>query len=71
MYTVTAICDGGEIGYGEGESDHYAVEECIESIPAIFKECSGSHIQLIVRKESGNISYVTSWYKYLVETSAN
>lgn len=71
MYTVTAIFDDAEIGYGEGESDRYAVEECLESIPAIFKECFGSKVQLIVRKESGNISYVTSWYRYSVETSAN
>ena len=33
---VTAIINGWEIGYGEGESSAYAIEECIDSIESIY-----------------------------------
>ena len=35
-YQVTAVYDGGEIGYGEGEALSYAKQDCYESIPPIF-----------------------------------
>ncbi len=37
MYQVTAIYDGSEIGYGEGEGLHYAIDDCTASIPSIFE----------------------------------
>ena len=36
MYQVTAIFEGCEIGYGEGESGSYAIGECLESIDSIY-----------------------------------
>ena len=36
MHQVTAIFQGSEISYGEGEGIDYAMEECIGSIPEIF-----------------------------------
>jgi hypothetical protein len=33
---VTAIYQGCEIGFGEGESLDYAIEECIESIDSMY-----------------------------------
>jgi hypothetical protein len=36
MYQVTAVYQGAEIGYGEGEGLDYAKEEAIESIPSIY-----------------------------------
>ena len=36
MYQVTAIYEGSEIGYGEGESGSYAIGECLESIDSIY-----------------------------------
>jgi hypothetical protein len=38
MYQVTAIFEGCEIGYGEGEGSSYAIEECIESIDSIYQQ---------------------------------
>jgi hypothetical protein len=38
MYQVTAIYEGCEIGYGEGEGSSYAIEECIESIDSIYQQ---------------------------------
>lgn len=37
MIQVTAIYDGSEIGYGEGEGLHYAIDDCAASIPSIFE----------------------------------
>lgn len=37
MIQVTAIYQNGEIGYGEGESISYAIDDCAASIPAIFE----------------------------------
>jgi hypothetical protein len=37
MFQVTAIYENGEIGYGEGESVAYAIDDCAASIPAIFE----------------------------------
>jgi hypothetical protein len=48
MYQVTAVYYGSEIGYGEGDSFDYALEECIESMDAVyddFSECK----EIIIR----------------------
>jgi hypothetical protein len=37
MIQVTAIYQDGEIGYGEGETISYAIDDCAVSIPAIFE----------------------------------
>jgi hypothetical protein len=37
MFQVTAIYENGEIGYGEGETIAYAIDDCAASIPAIFE----------------------------------
>ena len=39
MKQVTAIYEGSEIGYGEGEGLHYAIEECAASISPMFEHC--------------------------------
>ena len=38
MYQVTAIFMDSEIGYGEGQSSSYAIEDCIESIDNIYMQ---------------------------------
>ena len=69
MYTVTAIYQDSEIGYGEGEHDGFAVEECIETIPSIYVESDPGAIRLIVRRDdTGDIAYVTSLTRYKIET---
>jgi hypothetical protein len=40
MYQVTAIYEGCEIGYGEGESGSYAIGECLESIDSIYNQAN-------------------------------
>ena len=37
MYQVTAVYQGCEIGYGEGEGLDYAKQEAIDSIPSIYE----------------------------------
>jgi len=37
MYQVTAIYQNSEIGYGEGESLKYAIEDCGASISPMFE----------------------------------
>lgn len=37
---VTAIYQGSEIGYGEGQHYIYAIEECMDSIDAMFLDDS-------------------------------
>ena len=74
MYTATAIFKDllgrhSEIGFGEGEGDAYAVEECIESISQIYKDCaSKDDIQIIVRNDS-DVVYATTWLDYEVATN--
>lgn len=68
MYTVTAVYQDSEIGYGEGYSDSYAVEECIDSIPSIFKEMAREDIVLFVRDSSG-IVYVNNLLQYEIATN--
>ncbi len=38
MLQITAIYQGSEIGYGEGEALSYAIDDCAASIPAIFED---------------------------------
>jgi hypothetical protein len=38
MYQVTAIFMDSEIGYGEGLTGSYAIEDCIESIDNIYMQ---------------------------------
>jgi hypothetical protein len=38
MIQVTAYYQGAEIGYGEGESLTYAVEECMSTIDTMYTE---------------------------------
>jgi hypothetical protein len=40
MYQVTAIYEGCEIGYGEGDSSSYAIGECLESIDSIYNHAN-------------------------------
>lgn len=37
MYQVTAVYQGSEIGYGEGEGLGYAKQEAIDSIASIYE----------------------------------
>jgi hypothetical protein len=37
MYQVTAIYQGSEVGYGEGEGLAYAKQDAIDSIPSIYE----------------------------------
>ena len=68
-YTATAIYQDSEIGFGEGERDAYAVEECIESIPMIFKECASRRdIHIMVLNNSGLV-YSTTWLQYEIATN--
>ena len=68
MYQVTAIYQNNEIGYGEGEGDHYAIEDCMDSIPQIFKDAYTKDIRLIVRYGTGEIAYSTSILQYALDT---
>ena len=68
MYQVTAIYYGSEIGYGEGDSFDYALEECIESMDAIygsFSECE----EIIIRwHEEGKYRKQTTLAKLFEKT---
>lgn len=66
-YTATAIYQDAEIGYGEGEHDGYAVQECIDSIDSIYM-CAQDDIRLVVRRSSGEIAYVTDLMQYEIDT---
>jgi len=37
MINVTAIYSGSEIGFGQGDSLDYAIEECIDSMDDMYK----------------------------------
>ena len=57
MYQVTAIFQGSEIGYGEGEGIEYATEECMQSIPEIFSMgASPDEIELLILHPNGKRS---------------
>jgi hypothetical protein len=68
MYTVTAVYQDSEIGFGEGYSDGYAVEECVDSIPSIYKDMAREDIVLFVRDSSG-IVYVNTLLQYEIATN--
>jgi len=60
MHQVTAIFQGAEIGYGEGESLDYAIEECLTSIPEIFSYgADPSEIDLLFIYPNGKKAKVT------------
>ena len=50
---VTAIYQGSEIGYGEGQHYIYAVEECIDSIDSMYIENALEDIELVF-SDTGN-----------------
>ena len=50
MITATATYNGSDIGFGEGESNTYAIEECIESIPVMYLE-DMDNIELTIRNK--------------------
>ncbi len=69
MYRVTAVYDGCEIGYGEGDGDQYAVEDCIDSIPQIYKDNAPlDDIRLFVRDSSGLV-YTNTLLQYDIATN--
>jgi len=43
---VTAIYQGSEIGYGEGQHYIYAIEECINSIDSMYIDNALNDIEL-------------------------
>ena len=53
MYQVTAIYEGVEIGFGEGDSVDYAIEECIDSIDSMYIENALNDIVLSFNGKSG------------------
>jgi hypothetical protein len=57
MYQVTAIYQNSEIGYGEGEGIDYSIEECIDSIPEMFKfGAEPNEIELLILHPNGKLS---------------
>ena len=51
MITATATYNGSDIGFGEGESNTYAIEECIESVPVMYLE-DMNNIELTIRNNN-------------------
>lgn len=51
---VTAIYQGSEIGHGQGDGYVYAVEECIDSIDAMYIENALEDIELIFNDVGGS-----------------
>lgn len=37
MYQITALYYDAEVSYGEGESQDYAMQECVEAIPSTYE----------------------------------
>ena len=61
---VTAVVNGWEIGFGEGQHYVYAIEECIDSIESIYLDDGViGDVQLILN-DSGN----TTLPKYVMLT---
>lgn len=50
-YQVTAVYDGAEIGYGEGEGLAYAKQDCRESIPLIFASVRADITYTVVKND--------------------
>jgi hypothetical protein len=61
MYTVTAIYEGCEIGFGEGEGIAYATDECIESISQIYKDCVDRQLVAIHIRDENGVMYPLTW----------
>lgn len=57
IISVTAIYQNSEIGYGEGESLSYAIDDCIASISPIFE---GEKVTLSIL-ENDNLRQVKGW----------
>lgn len=57
IISVTAIYQGSEIGYGEGESLSYAIDDCIASISPIFE---GEKVTLSIL-ENDTLRQVKGW----------
>ena len=38
MHTVTIICKGAEVGFGQGETEEFALEEAYESLDAMGRD---------------------------------
>lgn len=51
MYTVYAVYNRQEIGFGEGKSLQYAQEECKDSIDQFLKQHLADEITLIVHRD--------------------
>ena len=52
MYQITAIYQNSEIGYGEGESLKYALEDCGASIPSIYEN---ERVELLILENEARI----------------
>ena len=52
MYTVTAVWQDCEIGFGEGEGFQYAVSEAIDSIDGFYRPVL-DEVTLEIRQEGG------------------
>lgn len=52
MYQITAIYQDSEIGYGEGESLKYALEDCGASIPSIYEN---EQVELLILENDTRI----------------
>lgn len=57
IISVTAIYQNSEIGYGEGESLSYAIDDCIASISPIFE---GEKVTLSIL-ENDTLRQVKGW----------
>lgn len=64
MYQVTAIFEGCEIGYGEGDSGSYAIEECIESIDNIYQWQNLSIVLNVLSNTNVNTIPLGYMYKF-------
>jgi hypothetical protein len=50
MYQVTALYEDAEIGYGEGDSYLYALNECNESVPQMYHELPAGEVTYSVAR---------------------
>ena len=52
MYQITAIYQDSEIGYGEGESLKYALEDCGASISSMYEN---EQVELLILENGARI----------------
>ena len=52
MYQITAIYQDSEIGYGEGESLKYALEDCGASISSMYEN---EQVELLILENDARI----------------